>query len=774
MPSPASSRSAHSLGLASLLCCRSTSPSAATSSGCVSGWSRAGHPADDLAASEAILDRAEAELEELMPAQRPVPATEARPPTPATPVPGRDPGHAASARRWSGSRWSAPRSQPHPRWRRFVGRVTQPRLLVAIGRRRAAARRRAAIFVSEELSSKRRARAAGRSAGAVVTLEVTVAVLNGTSVNGLAGKVATTSRRAATELGAVTEHRRRASTRPWSCTPGPEAGGAEGRPRPRGERPVEPIDRETQRLAGDADVVVIAGEDRASLSGARLARRGALLRPRRRVAGHRGARRPRADPGPGARGASSRRRSRAVFGAGAGNGARVDDRRSSSASPTRTPWSDRRRHEDLVRTLDPRRRPRARRAGHLHAGTAAPTPARPLRRAATGCGWSCRAQDREMVFPRRFTVGAREARTERLGARGRRHPGGLRGCGRRAAARRSARARLRSRSLSPWSSRRSSCSARLGRAARRRLPRTARRRSARGAARQRRRIAALVDRLSSLARSCSRSPPSRSCRCGCRSRSAARPRTCCPALPGDRRRSAHPGHSPSAERRAPSARDPPAPWLRRLLAATAGPLRAPGDLLRGRLQRDREHRLLPRPVRGPVRAPARGRWTRRAARRVLIAVAAVAVGCALIAIYQYFARDLFLNPELFDANQLHVYFRVNSIFFDPNILAPLSGAGDHRARRLHRLGRVRGVTSPLAARRLRARARRARVQLLDHQLRRAARRARHRRGPALALARCGSRSALSASPASRRWRSPAARRPATSRTTAASTAATPT
>ena len=31
-------------------------------------------------------------------------------------------------------------------------------------------------------------------------------------------------------------------------------------------------------------------------------------------------------------------------------------------------------------------------------------------------------------------------------------------------------------------------------------------------------------------------------------------------------------------------------------------------------------------------------------------------------------RDLFLNPELFDANQLHVYFRVNSLFFDPNIL----------------------------------------------------------------------------------------------------------
>ena len=62
-------------------------------------------------------------------------------------------------------------------------------------------------------------------------------------------------------------------------------------------------------------------------------------------------------------------------------------------------------------------------------------------------------------------------------------------------------------------------------------------------------------------------------------------------------------------------------------------------------------------------------WSRLLLRRVLIAVAVVTATCSVIAIYQYFARDLFLNPELFDANQLHVYFRVNSIFYDPNILA---------------------------------------------------------------------------------------------------------
>jgi putative inorganic carbon (hco3(-)) transporter len=62
------------------------------------------------------------------------------------------------------------------------------------------------------------------------------------------------------------------------------------------------------------------------------------------------------------------------------------------------------------------------------------------------------------------------------------------------------------------------------------------------------------------------------------------------------------------------------------------------------------------------------RWTRQLLGWVLITVTAVATVISLIAIYQYFARDLFLNPGLFDANQLHVYFRVNSVFYDPNIL----------------------------------------------------------------------------------------------------------
>ena len=63
------------------------------------------------------------------------------------------------------------------------------------------------------------------------------------------------------------------------------------------------------------------------------------------------------------------------------------------------------------------------------------------------------------------------------------------------------------------------------------------------------------------------------------------------------------------------------------------------------------------------------RWDRRLLGGVLVAVVGVAVAVSLIALYQSATRTMFLNPELFDSNELHVYFRVNSIFFDPNILA---------------------------------------------------------------------------------------------------------
>ena len=62
------------------------------------------------------------------------------------------------------------------------------------------------------------------------------------------------------------------------------------------------------------------------------------------------------------------------------------------------------------------------------------------------------------------------------------------------------------------------------------------------------------------------------------------------------------------------------------------------------------------------------RWHRKLVGQVLIAVALVAAVFAAIALYQHATRDLLLNKDLKDANQLHLYFRVNSLFRDPNVL----------------------------------------------------------------------------------------------------------
>jgi O-antigen ligase len=58
-------------------------------------------------------------------------------------------------------------------------------------------------------------------------------------------------------------------------------------------------------------------------------------------------------------------------------------------------------------------------------------------------------------------------------------------------------------------------------------------------------------------------------------------------------------------------------------------------------------------------------------RRTLVACFAVLVGLALVFVgigfVEYHSRTLLLNPKVIDANQFSTYFRVNSLFFDPNI-----------------------------------------------------------------------------------------------------------
>ena len=63
----------------------------------------------------------------------------------------------------------------------------------------------------------------------------------------------------------------------------------------------------------------------------------------------------------------------------------------------------------------------------------------------------------------------------------------------------------------------------------------------------------------------------------------------------------------------------------------------------------------------------RVRWTRELLLRCLAVVVVLAVAFAGIGFIEYARKSLFLNPKVVAANQYDNYFRVNSLFFDPNI-----------------------------------------------------------------------------------------------------------
>jgi O-antigen ligase len=60
-------------------------------------------------------------------------------------------------------------------------------------------------------------------------------------------------------------------------------------------------------------------------------------------------------------------------------------------------------------------------------------------------------------------------------------------------------------------------------------------------------------------------------------------------------------------------------------------------------------------------------WTPRILRVALGVLFGVAVALAGVGFVEYATRHLFLNPKVIASNQLEDYFRVNSMFFDPNI-----------------------------------------------------------------------------------------------------------
>ncbi len=60
-------------------------------------------------------------------------------------------------------------------------------------------------------------------------------------------------------------------------------------------------------------------------------------------------------------------------------------------------------------------------------------------------------------------------------------------------------------------------------------------------------------------------------------------------------------------------------------------------------------------------------WTRRLLLACLGLLVALSVVFVAVGLVEYSRRELFLNPKLISANMVESYFRVNSVFFDPNV-----------------------------------------------------------------------------------------------------------
>jgi hypothetical protein len=244
------------------------------------------HPGADYAASEALLDRTEAELEAFLAARgQPTPSQSESPaqatveapaaPAPAAGPPAETPGGAAgtpmtpipAAQRVTAERPALTRItmeraalEPHPRWRRFASNLTRNRVLALIALV-AVTLGVAALIGSRALTEHGTASRHHHRPGAVVPSHVTVAVLNGTAEPGLASKLSETIHENHFKRGAIGTSRQQYQ-QTVVMFGGGEKRAAERVAHVLGVTPVQRIDRATRAVAGRADVAVIAGADR--------------------------------------------------------------------------------------------------------------------------------------------------------------------------------------------------------------------------------------------------------------------------------------------------------------------------------------------------------------------------------------------------------------------------------------------------------------------------------------------------------------------------------
>ena len=152
---------------------------------------------------------------------------------------------------------------PHPRWRHFAARVSQPRILALLALA-ALAIGVAGLFASGKLLPGNEPGNVSPKPGAIVPGDINVAVLNGTSIPGLAGRVGDDVQRSGFQLGSVTNSRKQYQQTVVMFGQGQQKA-ATRVAHVLGVTPVQPIDAQTRSLAPNANVVVIAGVDRVKL-----------------------------------------------------------------------------------------------------------------------------------------------------------------------------------------------------------------------------------------------------------------------------------------------------------------------------------------------------------------------------------------------------------------------------------------------------------------------------------------------------------------------------
>ena len=146
--------------------------------------------------------------------------------------------------------------------------------------------------------------------------------------------------------------------------------------------------------------------------------------------------------------------------------------------------------------------------------------------------------------------------------------------------------------------------------------------------------------------------------------------------------------APSNEHRADEQRDAWPVWLRRLLAATLVLYAIQATYSEDVANAIENIGFFLVPVRGPVRAARRGPLDPRAARRVLVAVAARRRGVRGGRHLPVLRRRPVPQPRALRRQPAARLLPGQLDLLRPEHLRPLPGAGDHRARRLHRLGRL--------------------------------------------------------------------------------------